>query len=352
MQEPLAHHISSYDYHLPKELIAQQPIEKRDQSRLLVYNRSGKTITHKVFSHLPSLLKAGDVLVLNNTRVFRNRLFGTRAKTGGKIEVFLLEPPCTSVVRAITKSGGKLCDGEIISFADRHIECKILSSDELGERLLEFNISSTELSSFLRSSADVPLPPYISRPEGSTRLDESRYQTVYAERDGAVAAPTAGFHFTPQLLDQLAGMGVKKVFVTLHVGRGTFEPVRTNDISQHVMHSESYELTDESAKAINLARENGSRVIAVGTTSVRVLESAADSDGRLCTRSGSTDIFIYPPYKFKVCDALLTNFHLPKSTLLMLVSAFAGRDEILRAYSEAVKLRYRFFSYGDAMFLY
>ncbi len=349
-EEPLLHHISSYDYHLPRELIAQRPAERRDASRLLAYDRASGRVEHTRFSEIGRFLREGDLLVLNDTRVFRNRLYGRRRKTGGRVEVFLLEPPEKPVLAAITRSGGKLADGETIDLGEG-VECRILSTRPDGERTVEFNVSPAELRALLERRAQVPLPPYIKRPQGSLPEDESRYQTVYARREGAVAAPTAGLHFTPELLDSLRASGVRTAFLTLHVGRGTFEPVRTADITRHKMHSERYTIPPETAEAVNETRDRGGRIVAVGTTCVRVLESVADDNGRLRPCEGSTDIFIRPPYRFRAVDVLITNFHLPRSTLLMLVSAFAGRERILALYEEAVKMRYRFFSYGDAMLI-
>ncbi|MDZ7815336.1 MAG: tRNA preQ1(34) S-adenosylmethionine ribosyltransferase-isomerase QueA [Planctomycetota bacterium] len=351
MTDELLNHISSYDYHLPRRLIAQKPATPRDSSRLLVFDRATGNIEHTIFHSFPDYLSPRDVLVINDTKVFNNRLYGHRKSSGGKVEVFLLEPPFTPELRAITRSGGKLKEGELIAFPDTDIECEILALGEHGERRVSFNCPAEELQQFCERFADVPLPPYIDRPQGATEEDVSRYQTVYAKRTGAVAAPTAGFHFTDRIFEQIKLREVQVENITLHVGRGTFEPVRTDDISQHVMHSEYYEISDGTALRINEARENGGRVIPVGTTCVRVLETVADGNGVLSAASGETDIFIRPPYEYRACDALLTNFHLPKSTLLMLVAAFAGRRNVLKIYEKAVALNYRFFSYGDAMFL-
>ena len=351
MDEMLNTHLSSYDYYLPKKLIAQFPVQQRDTSRLLVYDREKDEISHRHFSDLPEYLTENDILVLNDTKVFKNRLLGKRKGTGGKVEVFLLEPPTDVSLKAITKSGGKLVSGDIIFFDGNEIECEIIEILEAGERKVKFNCTSEELREFCSTNADVPLPPYISRKSGTLDTDEQNYQTVYAKRIGAVAAPTAGFHFTNELLIKLQDMGVQKAYVTLHVGRGTFEPVRENDLTNHKMHSEYYEITPEVAEKINSVRKNGGRIIPVGTTSVRVLETVADEYGVIQPGCGNTTIFIYPPYPYQACDALITNFHLPKSTLLMLVSALAGRQNIINMYEEAVREKYRFFSYGDAMLI-
>jgi S-adenosylmethionine:tRNA ribosyltransferase-isomerase len=348
MDNPLDHLLSSYDYHLPRELIAQRPLDRRDASRLLVYHRLQARIEHTTFANVGTFLRPGDVLVLNDTRVFRNRLLGTRAATGGKVEVFLLHPPHNCTARAITKAGGHLQLGDRIAFQGG-LTCTIAGFHDGGERTVRFNCSEERLAALLDEYAAVPLPPYISRQFDSE--DIGRYQTVYAAREGAVAAPTAGFHFTPELLAALEASGVLFERVTLHVGRGTFEPVKVNDVREHVMHSEWFEISPSAAARLNEIRARGGRMIPVGTTSVRVLESVSDADGVLHPGSGETRIFIYPPYRYKACDALITNFHLPKSTLLMLVSALAGKENVLKIYSEAVALRYRFFSYGDAMLI-
>ncbi|GAB4151959.1 MAG: tRNA preQ1(34) S-adenosylmethionine ribosyltransferase-isomerase QueA [Planctomycetota bacterium] len=348
MNSDLDFHISSYDYHLPRELIAQRPLDRRDASRLLVLDRKSSQIEHSTFDRVGSFLRAGDILVLNDTRVFRNRLICERARTGGKVEVFLLEPPFDLSARAITRSGGKLRVGEKL-LCPGGVTCVIEEFREQGERIVRFDCDPKALAALLEAHAAVPLPPYISREPDAD--DFERYQTVYAARDGAVAAPTAGFHFTPQLISQLKESGIRFATVTLHVGRGTFEPVKVNDIREHKMHSEWYEINSENAEMINQAKADGGRIIPVGTTSVRVLESVADDSGLVREGTGETSIFIYPPYRFKACDALFTNFHLPKSTLLMLVSALAGKEAVFNAYAEAVALRYRFFSYGDAMFI-
>lgn len=344
-------HISAYTYFLPRDLIAQRPAERRDASRMLVYHRPDGPIEHRQFSHIAEYLRSGDLLVLNNTRVFRNRLHGVREGTGGKVEIFLLQPPLNGTARALTRSGGKLGVGDRILFPSHNAVAAISGLLEGGERLITFSITGEPLRAFLDSCGEVPLPPYIQREQGPQAFDHDRYQTVYAEREGAVAAPTAGFHFTQELMSQLQARGVRIAYVTLHVGRGTFEPVKVTDISQHQMHSEWFEMTPETAELVNQTRANGGRVIPVGTTSVRVLESSTGDDRVTRSGSGETAIYIRPPYEFRCCDALITNFHLPCSSLLMLVSALAGRLNILRIYEEAVSLRYRFFSYGDAMLI-
>ncbi|MFA4985363.1 MAG: tRNA preQ1(34) S-adenosylmethionine ribosyltransferase-isomerase QueA [Candidatus Brocadiia bacterium] len=343
--------LSAYDYHLPTELIAQQPTEHREASRLLLYRRADNAVTHGHFPDVRSRLRKGDVLVLNDTKVFRNRLFGIRASTGGKVEVFLLEPPLSPQMTALTHSGGKLRVGEVIEFPPGPVRCTIVSLGDNGERTVRFNVEGDRLREFFDSRAQVPLPPYIHRSGTTTPMDEERYQTVYARNSGAVAAPTAGLHFTPELLDSIRADGITTVCCTLHVGRGTFEPVKVERLCEHKMHSEYFEISEETCARINEARAGGGRVIPVGTTSVRMLESSADERGIVHPFKGRTEIFIRPPYRWKACDALITNFHLPKSTLLMLVAAFVGLDEVHRIYGIAVEERYRFFSYGDAMFL-
>lgn len=321
--------LSDYDYELPRDLIASRPLPERDASRLMVLHRDTEAIEHRQFHELPNFLSADDLLVLNDTRVLPARLFSD----DGGVEFLLLERLGPDRWRCLTKPGRKTRVGAAISVAGT--EARVESINEKGER----EISLTHEVD-LYSVGTMPLPPYLQRL--SDAEDERRYQTVFAARPGAVAAPTAGLHFTPQLLASLP-----HVFVTLHVGLGTFRPVHTEDISEHQMHSEQFNISKEAAGRINEAL----RVVAVGTTTVRVLEAATESDGTLRPQTGSTDIFVYPPFQFRLTDALLTNFHLPRSTLLMLVSAFAGQEFILRAYAEAIREKYRFFSYGDCMLI-
>jgi S-adenosylmethionine:tRNA ribosyltransferase-isomerase len=347
--------LADYDYTLPPELIAQVPADQRSSSRLLVIERGTGARRHAGFEDLPGLLRAGDVLVLNDTRVIPARLEARRA-TGGKVEIFLLEPAAGASEaqrgwRALTKPSGRLKQGETLAL--------VRGGRAVLERFLgggEWTVSFEDVGGAggLLARGRMPLPHYIERSwdaDPRDSLDAERYQTVYAARDGAVAAPTAGLHFTPGLFERIEAAGVGRVFLTLHVGVGTFAPVRGEDYRRHVMHAERYTLSEEAAGAINGARAKGGRVVAVGTTSARVLETVAADDGTVRPGSGSTGIYIHPPYAFKGVDALVTNFHLPRSTLLLLVSAFAGRDNILAAYAEAVERRYRFYSYGDAMLI-
>lgn len=336
--------LSDFDYHLPEELIAQIPAERRDHSRLMVLGRDDGQITHRRFYNLPEYLVPGDTLVFNDTRVIPARLLGVKADTGAKIEVFLLNRLTGDTWETLVKPGKKARPGTKLKFSD-DLSCEILDVTDFGGRVVRFVFEGT-FETVLDRLGETPLPPYIH-----TKLDDKeRYQTVYARERGSAAAPTAGLHFTPELLQQLKDKGVNQAFVTLHVGLGTFRPVTSDDITGHVMHREYYSISPETAGLINRTKAAGGRVIAVGTTSVRTLETAA-ADGNIAPGSGWTNIFIYPGYTFKMVDALITNFHLPKSTLLMLVSALAGRENVLAAYREAVAERYRFFSFGDAMFI-
>jgi S-adenosylmethionine:tRNA ribosyltransferase-isomerase len=349
---------ADFDFSLPHELIAQHPAVARDQSRLLVLHRESGQIEHLQFPNVLDCLRAGDVLVLNNSRVISARLRGTNAKTGGAFEMLLLEENSTNDWWAMMKPGKRARVGTQIVVSEKIIASVIATNDE-GHRRLEF--SGTEnIFLELDNLGEVPLPPYISprTNPGDIAEDKTRYQTVFANPAGSVAAPTAGLHFTEKLLDEIRARDVTVHFVTLHVGLGTFAPVKADSLDAHVMHEERFEVSDATARAINDAKHEGRRIIAVGTTSVRVLESvAAQSDGKMVAGHGRTKIFIYPPRTFRIVDALLTNFHLPCSTLLMLVSAFAspgeirGREIILSAYGEAIRERYRFFSYGDAMLI-
>lgn len=334
-----------FDYTLPQELIAQEPAQPRDSSRLLVYDVTADKIEHKRFYQIEEELKKGDVLVVNNTKVIPARLYGKKVGTGGKIEFLLLKRLDYTDWEVILKPGRIAKAGAEIEFGNE-LKARILEVREDGNRIIRFYFDGV-FEDILSRIGEMPLPPYITE-----RLrDKSRYNTIYSKTEGSAAAPTAGLHFTETLLERLKAKGVEIVEVLLHVGLGTFRPVKEEDISRHKMHSEFYSLSRDAARVINLAKDEGRRVVAVGTTSVRVLESASSEDGRVAAGSGNTEIFIYPPYRFKTVDALITNFHLPKSTLLMLVSAFADREKILKVYDVAVKEKYRFFSFGDAMFL-
>jgi S-adenosylmethionine:tRNA ribosyltransferase-isomerase len=349
--------LDDYDYELPAELIAQQPVPQRDQSRLLVLDRRSGVICHRRFENVRDWLHPGDVLVVNDTEVVPARLVGRKA-SGGRVEALLLDftgdedrgPENGYVGRCLLKSSKPPQVGTRLIF-DQNLEARVLGGVN-GTYRLAFS-SPEPFADVLYRIGRVPLPPYIRREAGQAAPCDDRraYQTVYAARKGAVAAPTAGLHFTPRLLSQIRSRGVRIVSLTLHVGYGTFVPVRVADVRQHRMHAERFRLSPDAARTINQARAQGRRIVAVGTTAVRTLEYAADAAGRVLSASGSCDLFIYPGYGFKVIDALITNFHLPRSTLLLLVSAFAGRDAIMAAYREAVHRRYRFFSYGDAMLI-
>ena len=334
-----------FDYYLPEELIAQTPVEPRDHSRLLVYNRQTKEILHKHFYDIVDFLKSDDILVVNNTKVIPARLYGEREGTHGKVELLLLKRRDLTHWDVILKPGKTARIGTVYNFSDK-LKGTITEIGEDGQRTIEFSFDGV-FENILSEIGQMPLPPYIKE----KLKDKSRYNTVYSKVDGSAAAPTAGLHFTKPLLEKIKGMGVTIAEVLLHVGLGTFRPVKVDDTDEHVMHSEYYEVTQETADLLNNAKKTGRRIIAVGTTSVRVLESATDDDGVIHAGHDNTNIFIYPPYKFKTVDALITNFHLPKSTLLMLVSAFADREEMLRVYETAVKEKYRFFSFGDATFI-
>ena len=335
--------LSSYRYDLPQELIAQTPTDRRDASRLLVVGRGDKTEADRHFSDIVEYLNAGDCLVINETKVIPARLMG-RTASGTQAEVLLLSRLEGDVWRCMTRPGKKTRVGDVVDFG--RMRGVVVGTTEDGLRDVRFEYEGV-FNELLDEIGVMPLPPYIHE-----RLEDgSRYQTVYARTEGSAAAPTAGLHFTDALLDRLKNKGVEIVEVLLHVGLGTFRPVKEEDISRHKMHSEFYSVSSETASALNRAKREGRRTVAVGTTSVRVLESASDENGLVSAGSGNTEIFIYPPYKFKATDAMITNFHLPKSTLLMLVSAFAGRENILKVYEAAVREKYRFFSFGDAMFL-
>lgn len=336
---------SDFYYDLPEELIAQHPVEPRDASRLLVYDRKTETITHKHFYDLPEYLGENDVLVRNNTKVIPARIYGISDETGAKVEFLLYKRLDLNEWKTLCKPAKKAKIGYRFTFGDA-LACTVTGAGEMGERTVRFEYEGA-FEARLSEVGQTPLPPYIHE----KLKDGSRYQTVYAKYDGSCAAPTAGLHFTPELMDKLTAKGVGVIDVLLHVGLGTFRPVQVDDIKDHKMHSEYWQITEEAAKALNEAKMQKKRIICVGTTSVRVLESAAKEDGTFEAGHGETSIFIYPPYRFKAVDALITNFHLPESTLIMLVSALCGREQTLRVYNEAVKERYRFFSFGDAMLI-
>ncbi len=334
-------------FDLPKELIAQDPLEDRASSRLLVLDKDTGAVSHHVFREVADYLRPGDCLVLNDTKVIPARLLGQREGTGAHVEVLLLKRLESDVWEALVRPGKKCRPGTGLTFGDGLLKAQVLETGEEGSRLIRFFYEGI-FEEVLDRLGEMPLPPYITH----KLEDKNRYQTVYAKYEGSAAAPTAGLHFTQELLEQIREKGVEIVSVTLHVGLGTFRPVKEENVLDHHMHSEHYQVSLEAAEKINRAREAGGRIICVGTTSCRTLESAADEEGKVRPGSGDTDIFIYPGYRFKVLDALITNFHLPESTLVMLVSALAGREQVLEAYEEAVRERYRFFSFGDAMFIY
>lgn len=337
--------VEDYDYYLPQELIAQTPIEPRDHSRLLLVDRTKTTVEHKHFYDLVSYLQPGDLLIMNDTKVIPARLIGHK-ETGAKVEVFLLHRHSQDTWEALVRPGKKLLPGATVSFGDK-LQAEILDKTDFGGRMVRF-IFDGVFEEILDELGQTPLPPYIHE----QLQDKSRYQTVYAKVDGSAAAPTAGLHFTPELMQLIRDKGVDIGFVTLHVGLGTFRPVSAKDIRDHVMHSEYYVVSDETVQKVAQARQRGGRVIAIGTTAVRTLESAAEHGGMIRAGAGVTNIFIYPGYTFQVVNALVTNFHLPQSTLMMLVSALAGRERMLDVYHQAVEEKYRFFSFGDAMFIY
>ena len=335
--------LADFDYPLPKDLIAQQPVSPRDASRLLVVERASGRLMHRTFREIVDYLHDGDVLVVNDTRVLPARLRGRRAGTGGAVELLLLRPSENGAWEALVRPGRRVRDGTIVEVGAGATPVRIGARLPDGRRMISLP-SGGEMMDLLRRAGEVPLPPYIKR----TPDDPEAYQTVYAREDGAVAAPTAGLHFTPELLEQLRQRGVGVVTLTLHVGLGTFQPVTVDDIRQHRMEVEHYTIPPQAAAAIN---DRSSRLVAVGTTTVRALETTAGADGRVSAGSGWTDLFIYPGFAFRAVEALVTNFHLPRTTLLMLVCAFAGRELVLRAYEEAIRERYRFYSFGDAMLI-
>ncbi|MEA4900401.1 tRNA preQ1(34) S-adenosylmethionine ribosyltransferase-isomerase QueA [Desulfitobacterium sp.] len=338
--------ISDFDYYLPQELIAQHPVEPRDSSRLMVVNRQSGEIEHHIFHELPDLLKPGDVLVVNNTRVIPARLIGEKEGTGAHIECLLLKRVERDVWEVLVKPGKRLKVGQRVSFGGGKLMGELLEILPDGNRKIRFSYEGL-FEAVLDELGNMPLPPYITE-----KLEnKERYQTVYAKESGSAAAPTAGLHFTTELMEKLRQKGIEIVEILLHVGLGTFRPVKVEKIEEHEMHSEYYRVTPEAAERINRAKKEGRRVIAVGTTATRTLESVGQVNGLIQAGAGWTDIFIYPGYSFKVVDALITNFHFPKSTLVMLVSALAGRDLIMKAYELAVRERYRFYSFGDAMII-
>ena len=339
--------VSDFNYNLPKELIAQVPIKNRDQSRLMVLDRKNKTIENKIFKDIIDYLEPGDCLVRNNTKVIPARLYGVKEETGANVEFLLLKRIEGDIWEVMVKPGKKLMPGAKVSFGDGLLKAEILEKFDDGNRRVKFEYNGI-FNEILNEIGLMPLPPYIHE----KLKDKDRYQTVYAKYEGSAAAPTAGLHFTDELFEKLKEKGVEVANVTLHVGIGTFRPVKVENIEEHDMHSEHFYIKAEDAEKINKAKREGHRVIAVGTTSCRVLESIADENGYVKEVEGDTSIFIYPGYKFKCLDALITNFHLPESTLIMLVSALAGKDFIMQAYEEAVKEKYKFFSFGDAMFIY
>lgn len=338
--------VKDFDFYLPEELIAQHPLEKRDESRLMVVDKSSGSIEHKVFKDMIDYLKEGDCLVLNNTRVLPARLIGEKEGTGGKMEFLLLKRIDANSWETLVKPGKRAKLGSKFVFGEGELKAEVKGIGEEGSRIVEFEYEGI-FEEVLDRLGQMPLPPYITE----TLEDKERYQTVYSKEVGSAAAPTAGLHFTGELLGKIKDKGVKVAFVTLHVGLGTFRPVKAETIEEHHMHSEYYTMSKETAKLINETKEMGGRIIAVGTTSCRTLETIANEEGKVREEAGWTDIFMYPGYKFKLVDALITNFHLPQSTLLMLVSAFSSREIIISAYEEAVREKYRFFSFGDAMFL-
>lgn len=336
---------SDFYFNLPQELIAQDPLEDRSSSRLLMVDKKTGEWKHEIFRNIIDYLNPGDCLVLNNTKVLPARLMGSKEDTGASVEVLLLKRRENDIWETLVKPGKKLRPGARVVFGDGRLKAEVLDVVEEGNRLVKFYYDGI-WEEVLDALGEMPLPPYITH----KLQDKNRYQTVYAKFDGSAAAPTAGLHFTKELLQKIEEKGVKLAYVTLHVGLGTFRPVKVEEVTEHHMHSEYYQITKEAADTINESKKNGGRIICVGTTSCRTLESAAALDGTLEECCGNTEIFIYPGYQFKVLDCLITNFHLPESTLVMLVSALAGREHVLAAYEEAVKEKYRFFSFGDACF--
>lgn len=337
---------SDFYYFLPEELIAQTPIEPRNMSRLMILHKDSGEIEHKIFKDLTDYLKPGDCLILNDTRVIPARIYGTKKETGAVVEFLLLKQHSNLIWECLCGPGKRAKIGTEFVFGDGQLECVVKDILDDGNRIIEFKCENN-IFAVLDEIGQMPLPPYIKE----KLQDKERYQTVYSEHLGSAAAPTAGLHFTNEMLDDIKNMGVNIGYVTLHVGLGTFRPVKVDDVTKHNMHSEHYVMPKETADLINETKKNGGRVISVGTTTCRTLESVASKNGLICADEDDTSIFIYPGYKFKCIDALITNFHLPESTLIMLVSAFAGFDNVMNAYKTAVKDKYRFFSFGDAMFI-
>jgi S-adenosylmethionine:tRNA ribosyltransferase-isomerase len=342
--------ISEFDFELPEELIAQQPLTLRDASRMMIVDRKKKELSHSYFSSLPDHIRNNDVLVINNTRVFPARLVGRREPSGGRVEVLLVRQRGPLVWEALVRPGAKLRQGARVKFGDSRLSAEVIDVPWNGLRQLRFDYEG-EWEAILEHVGETPLPPYINRPAGVLRADRERYQTIFARQKGAIAAPTAGLHFTPQVLESVLARGGRVAEVTLHVGYGTFEPVRVNDVADHRVASEEFELCEKAASTINEARAAGGRVISVGTTTARALESSVNARGQLESSRTDADLTIVPGYRFRAIDALLTNFHLPRSSLLLLVCSFAGRDLVLEAYRQAVSQGYRFYSYGDCMLL-
>lgn len=339
--------LKDFYYELPPELIAQDPLENRSDSRLMVLDRTTGKVEHRVFSDILEYLNPGDCLVINDTKVIPARLMGTKAGTGAAIEVLLLKRKSDDSWECLVKPGKKARPGAVIEFGNGLLKGEITDVVDEGNRIIKFHYEGI-FEEILDKLGQMPLPPYITH----ALQDRNRYQTVYAKNEGSAAAPTAGLHFTQELLQKIRDRGVEVASVTLHVGLGTFRPVKVENVEEHHMHSEFFCIEQEEADKINRAKANGGRIISVGTTSCRTLESAAEDDGYIPAKSGNTEIFIYPGYKFKAIDCLITNFHLPESTLLMLVSALAGKDNVMNAYEEAVRKQYRFFSFGDAMLIH
>lgn len=338
--------VKDFDFYLPEELIAQHPLEQRDSSRLMVLDKETGEINHRTFHDIVEYLNEGDTLVLNNTRVLPARLIGEKEESGGKIEFLLLKRVEGDKWECLAKPGKSAREGRRFTFGGGKLKAEVIEVKEDGNRIVEFYYDGI-FEEVLDSLGEMPLPPYIHE-----RLeDKERYQTVYSKEEGSAAAPTAGLHFTKELLEQIKEKGVNVVYLTLHVGLGTFRPVKVENIEDHDMHSEYYHLSKETADIINETKKRGNKVISVGTTSTRTLETIGDENGEVREQSGWTNIFIYPGYKFKIVDRLITNFHLPESTLIMLVSTLAGKEHVMHAYEEAVKEKYRFFSFGDAMFI-
>lgn len=344
--------ISDFDYELPEELIAQHPLERREASRMLVLERAARKWHDSRFAELPGYLREGDLLVVNNTRVFPARLRGVREPTGGRIELFLIRERDPHVWEALARPARRLQPGSLISFTDGRLRAEVIEALDEGLRVLRFH-TDAPLAELLEEIGETPLPPYIKREAGTlSDEDRERYQTVYAEARGAIAAPTAGLHFTPQIMEEVRARGASIAEITLHVGYGTFEPVRVEDLSEHRVAAERFSIGDEAAQLINETRARGGRIIAVGTTTTRALEFAVDAGGRIRSGEGYAELTITPGYRFRAIDALITNFHLPRSSLLVLVSTFAGRELVLAAYNHAVQARYRFYSYGDCMLIF